>query len=67
MEFLGPRDFKSTTHNPDPHSTSLTMIFVPPYDGQIFIATTLFQQTKMKGNVADNLVSRCHCSQHTTD
>ncbi len=61
--------FKSTTHNPGTHPTSLTMTSVPSPDGRIFIRMALFQQTKMKGDVADNLVSRhhCHCSEHTTD
>jgi hypothetical protein len=58
---------KSTTHNPGPHLTSLTMISVPSPDSRIFIATALFQQTKLKGNVADNLVSRPHHSQHVAD
>ncbi len=53
---------KSTIHNPDPPPASLTMISLLIPDGQIFIATVLFQQTKMKGDVADNLVSRCHHS-----
>ncbi len=59
--------FKSTTHNPGPHPTSLTMISVPSPDGCIFIPTVLLQQTKMKGNVADNLNSRHHCSQRAAD
>jgi hypothetical protein len=36
-------------------------------DSRIFIAKALIQQTKMKGNVADVLISRCHRSQCTTD
>jgi hypothetical protein len=36
-------------------------------DSRIFIAAELFQQTKMKGYVTDNLVSRHHCSQRATD
>jgi hypothetical protein len=47
---------KSTTHNPGPQPMSLTMISVPSPDGWIFIATALFQQTKMNGDVADNLL-----------
>jgi hypothetical protein len=58
---------KSTTHNPDPHPMSLTMTSVPSHDGPIFIATALLQQMKMKGDVANDLVSRHHCSQRTTD
>jgi hypothetical protein len=60
--------FKSTTHNPGLHPTSLTMILYPPLtDSRIFIAMALFQQTKMKDDVANNLVSRCHCSQLAAD
>jgi hypothetical protein len=54
--------FKSKTHNPGPHPTSLTMISVPSSDCRIFIAMVLFQQTKMKSDVADSLISRRHCS-----
>jgi hypothetical protein len=46
----------------------LTMLFVPPPpDGQIFIAMALFQRMKIKGDVADNLVSRHHHSQLAAD
>jgi hypothetical protein len=59
--------FKSTTHNQSaPHQFDHD-ISIPSPDGRIFMVTALFQQAKMKGDVADNLVSRCHCSQRTTD
>ncbi len=63
MEFPCPRDFQK--HNPPGlHPTSLTMMSIPSPDGWIFIATALFQQTKMMGDVTDNLFSRHHHSQH---
>jgi hypothetical protein len=50
--------FKSTTHNPGPHPMKFDHdISVPSPDRRIYIATAIFQQTKMKGNVADNLVN----------
>ena len=68
MEFPCPRDFQK--HNPQPRSAPHKFdhdISVPSPDGRIFIAATLFQQTKMKGDVANNLVSRGHCSQLAAD
>jgi hypothetical protein len=59
--------FKSTTHNRSaPHKFDHD-ISVPSPDSRIFIAMALFQQTKMKGDVADNIVSMCHCSQCVAD
>jgi hypothetical protein len=63
-----PRDFQK--HNLQPRSAPHEFdhdLLIPSPDGQIFIAMALFQQTKMKGDVADNLVSRCHCSQRAAD
>jgi hypothetical protein len=51
---------KRTTHNPGPHPTRLTMTSVPSYDGPIFITTALLQQSQMKGDVTDKLVSMHH-------
>jgi hypothetical protein len=48
---------KSTTHTPGLHPTSLIMTSVPSYNGPIFITTALLQQTKMKGDVLNNLSS----------
>jgi hypothetical protein len=64
----GPRDLQE--HNPQSRSTPHEFdhdTSIPSPDGRIFIATALFQQMKMKADVADNLVSRCHCSQHAAD
>jgi hypothetical protein len=70
MEFPHRRDFFK--HNSQPRSTPHKFdhdhdIFLPSPNDWIFIATALFQQMKMKGNVADNLVSMRDCSQHATD
>jgi hypothetical protein len=47
--------FKSTTHNRSaPHEFDHD-ISAPSPDGQMFMATALFQQAKTKGDVADNL------------
>ncbi len=65
MEFPRPRDFQK--HNSQPRSAPHEFdhdISVSSPDGQIFIATVLFQHTNMKGDVTDNLISRRHCSQH---
>jgi hypothetical protein len=58
---------KSTTHNPGPHPTNLTMNSIPTHDGPISITTAILQQTKMKGNATDNLLSRCYYLQHAAD
>jgi hypothetical protein len=63
-----PRDFQK--YNPQHRSAPYKFdhdISVSSPDGWIFIAMALFQQTKMKGDVADNLVSRHHCSQRAAD
>jgi hypothetical protein len=60
MEFPCPRDFQK--NNPQPKSAPHEFhhdISVPSPDGQNFIPTALFQQTKMKGDLATNLISRC--------
>jgi hypothetical protein len=64
MEFPLPRDFQK--HNQQPRSAPHVFysdVSVPSPDGRIFITTALFQLTKMKGDVTNNLVSRGHCSQ----
>jgi hypothetical protein len=68
MEFPHPRDFQK--HNQQPRSAPYGFdhdISVPSPDSQIFIPTALFQQTKKKGGVANNLVSRRHHSQFAAD
>jgi hypothetical protein len=69
MDFPCPRDLQ--VHNPQPmpapHKFAHEFWTPPPPDSWIFIAMALFQRTKMKGDVADNLVSRRHCSQLATD
>jgi hypothetical protein len=58
---------KSTTHNQSaPHEFDHD-ISVPSPDGQILIAMALFQQTKMKGDVTNNLVNWRQHSQHAAD
>jgi hypothetical protein len=59
--------FKSTTHNPGLHPTSLTMIYPYPHLTANFHHNGAFSTDKMKGDVANNLVSRCHCSQLAAD
>jgi hypothetical protein len=63
-----PRDLQE--HSPQPRSAPHKFdhdISVPSPDGRIFITTAIFQQTKMKGDVTDHLISRIHCSQRAAD
>jgi hypothetical protein len=68
MEFSRLRDFQK--HKPQPRSAPHGFGHdksIPSPDSQIFIATALFQQTKRKGDVSNNLDSRGNCSQLAAD
>ncbi len=56
-----------TTHNQGWHPRNLTMTSAPFHNGPIFITMALLQQTKMKGDIVNNLISRHHHSQHAAD
>jgi hypothetical protein len=58
---------KSTTHNPGSAPTSFTMKSVPSHNGLIFIMMALLQQTKMKGNASEDILSRGYHLQHAAD
>ncbi len=67
LTFNTQETYKCPTHNPGLHPRSLTMTSVPSHGGPIFNTTALLQLMKMKGGVANDLISRHHCSQHAAD
>jgi hypothetical protein len=66
MEFLCLTDLQE--HNPQPmpapHKFDHVICTTLP-DSWIFIAMALFHWTKMKGDFADDLINRRHCSLHS--